>query len=242
MLQGVKVARNFGGLQALKDFDFFVEKGKIIGLIGPNGAGKTTLFNVISGIYSPTSGKILFEDKDITGLKPYNICKLGIARTFQVVRLFLSESVLRNVMVGALFGREKSVGLNEARLEALRFLRIVGLHHKKDALASQLNLSDRKKVEIAMALNTDPKLVLLDEVVAGLNPTETLKAMDMIRRIRDEFHVTVFWVEHVMKAVMEVADHIFVIHHGEKIAEGKPEEVASDKKVIDAYLGETYEE
>lgn len=240
MLEGVKTTKYFGGLGAVREVDFNVSENKIIGLIGPNGAGKTTLFNCISGIYHFTSGKVLFEGQEITRRKPHEICQRGIGRTYQIVEPFFEMTALENVMVGALFGTRRGLGLSQGREEALQILDFVELKEKKDVLAKNLTLADRKALEAARALATKPLLILLDEVVAGLNPTETLRAMEMIKKIRDELGITVFWVEHVMKAVMGVAERIIVLHHGEKIAEGTPEEVVKDDKVIQAYLGEKY--
>ncbi|MFQ6080444.1 MAG: ABC transporter ATP-binding protein [Candidatus Bathyarchaeia archaeon] len=240
LLEGAKVTKYFGGLAAVKDVDFFIKEGDIVGLIGPNGAGKTTLFNVISGVYRPTSGIIKFNGRDITKLKRHEICRLGIGRTYQIVRPFLNMTVLENVMVGSAFGKDRSVSLGDVRQEALSHLEFVGLLDKKDIPAKNTTLADRKMIEIARALATNPRILLLDEVVAGLNPTETSQAMELIRKIRDELGVTVFWVEHVMKAVMGLAERIIVLHHGELIAEGTPRKIASEKRVIDAYLGETY--
>lgn len=236
----MKVTKYFGGLAAVKDVDFNVKEGEIVGLVGPNGAGKTTIFNCITGIYPLTSGKVTFEGKDITRLKSHQICRLGIARTYQIVIPFTGMTVIENVLVSALFGRARSISLSEARGEAMKCLEIVGLLDKKDVLAESLTLADRKMLEVARALATNPKVILLDEVVAGLNPTETLKAMDMIKRLRDDIGIAVFWVEHVMRAIMNVAERIIVLDHGEKIAEGTPSEIASNEKVIKAYLGEKY--
>lgn len=237
MLKGTNVSKYFGGLAAINNVDFFIEEEEIAGLIGPNGAGKTTLFNVITGVYRPTVGRITFYEKDIVDLRPHEICKLGIARTFQLVRPFLNLTVLENVTVGGLYGRSNNISINEAQKEALKYIEFVGLSDKNENLVKNLTLFDKKRVEVATALNTNPKLLLLDEFIAGLNPTEILQAMKMIKEIRDEVGITVFWIEHVMRALMSVADRIMVLHHGEKIAEGTPKEIGSNQKVIDAYLG-----
>jgi len=240
LLEGIKVTKNFGGLPALSNVDFLIREKEIIGLIGPNGAGKTTLFNLISGIYRPSSGTIKFDGHDLSSHKPYEICNLGIGRTFQIVVPFMEMTALENAMVGLLYRRDRSIRMKEARSEALRCLDFVGLSGKKNVPAGSLTIADRKMLEMARALSTNPTIILLDEVVAGLNATETTQAMSLVRRIRDELGITVFWVEHVMKAVMGVADRVMVLHHGEKIAEGSPKEMAENKTVIDAYLGEKY--
>lgn len=240
MLEGRKVTKHFGGLAALEKVDFRLGEGDILGLIGPNGSGKTTLFNCITGVYRPTSGEISFEGRSITRLRPHMICKLGIGRTYQIMRPFLEMTALENVMVGAMFGSGKRMSIAEAREESSRHLDFIGILDKKDVLTKNLTLVDRKMIEVARALATDPRIILLDEVVAGLNPTETVEATNLIKRIRDELGITVFWIEHVMKAVMGTAERIIVLQHGEKIAEGPPKEIAADKKVIDAYLGEKY--
>ena len=237
MLRGVKVTKRFGGLVALKDVDFVLKKGEILGLIGPNGAGKTTLFNIISGFYKPTSGTVEFQGTDITKLKPHEICKLGIGRTFQIVRPLPDLTVLENVVVGALFGRNKNISQEEAKEIALQYIEFVNLHDKKDQLAKNLNLIERKQLEIARVLATEPKVVLLDEPLNGLNPTEVKDACKLVRRIRDELNITVFWIEHVMRAIMTTAERIIVLNFGEKIAEGTPGEISRDKGVIEAYLG-----
>ncbi len=236
LLRGESITKKFGGLLVLNGVSFEVNKGEIVGLIGPNGAGKTTLFNIISGVFPPTSGKIIFEGKDITGLKSHQICKLGIARTFQLVRPFSNMSVLENVLSGALFGRDGTVDLEKARERALSVLDFVGLR-KMDVLAKNLTLHEKKLLEIARALATNPKVLLIDEVMAGLNAIEIQDTMKLIRRIRDELGVTIIWIEHVMRAVMGLAERVIVLAYGRVIADGKPEEVANNPAVIDAYLG-----
>ncbi|MEM3798442.1 MAG: ABC transporter ATP-binding protein [Candidatus Bathyarchaeia archaeon] len=238
MLEGTGLIKRFGALEAIKDVSFKVNEKEVVGLIGPNGSGKTTLFNLISGVYKPDSGKIKFMGEDITGLPSHKICRMGIARTYQLVRPFLNMSVLENVMVGALYGAGN--GLSKSRSESFEYLRFVGLDHKKDVPARNLNICERKFLEIARALATKPKILLLDEPLSGLNPKEINDAKDLIKRIRDDFGVTVFWVEHIMKALRGIVERVIVLNYGEKIAEGSFEEVTSNQRVIEAYLGEKW--
>ncbi len=238
MLEGIGITKYFGGLAALKEVDFSLKEGEILGLIGPNGAGKSTLFNIINGFIRPTSGVVRFGGIELTRLKPHQICMLGIGRTFQMVKPFLDCTALENVMMGAIFGKGNGIDLKEARDLALQCLDLVGLMNKKEVLARNLNIVERKFVEIARALATRPKIVLLDEPLAGLNPMEIMDACKLVKRIRDEFNVTVFWVEHVMRAIMGTAERVIVLHYGEKIAEGKPSEISRDRRVVEAYLGE----
>ena len=237
ILEGKGVTKYFGGLAAVSNVDFSVEKGEVLGLIGPNGAGKTTLFNLISAALTPKPGKILFKGKNITGLKPYKICRMGVARTFQSVKVFLDLPVLSNIMSGSYFGSSTNMSTTDAAREASEILEFVGLSEMKETPAKDLTLANLKRLEVARALATDPELLLLDEVMAGLNPTEVAQAMELVTRIRDR-GVTIIMIEHVMKAIMSVCERIMVLHHGQKIAEGTPQEITTSKKVIKVYLGE----
>jgi branched-chain amino acid transport system ATP-binding protein len=241
LLEGKRVSKSFGGLMALTGVDFELRKGEILGLIGPNGAGKTTLFNLITGAYRPSSGRIAFQGKDISRSRPYAICRYGIARTYQLVRPFANLTVLENVLVGIYFGRGGGRDRREAAYrEAERLLDLVGLGGKIKERAEHLTLMERKRLEIARALATQPSVLLLDEVIGGLNPTEIVQTMNLIRGLRDR-GITIFMIEHVMKAIMGLSDRIMVLHHGELIGQGTPEQVANDQRVITAYLGEKTE-
>jgi len=236
ILELQRIHKRFGGLVAVDDFDMAAEDGEIVGLIGPNGAGKTTVFNTVAGFYQPDSGRVLFQGRDLTGLKPYQICALGIARTFQVTRPFADITVFENVMVGA-YGRASST--REARRKTLEVLQSVDFGDRQDVLAHELTTADHKRLELARALATEPKLLLLDEPMAGLNPTEKNHLLELLRNIRDR-GVTLFVVEHDMKAVMSLCERITVMDRGKKLLEGSPEVVAHDPKAISAYLGEEY--
>jgi branched-chain amino acid transport system ATP-binding protein len=237
LLEGEGVTRFFGGLAAVSDVDFILEPGEVVGLIGPNGAGKTTLFNLISGALAPKAGVISFKDQKINGLKPNRICQMGLARTFQAVKIFDNMPALENVLLGALFGTSTSVPSAAAARTAAESLEFVGLSEVRATLAKDLTLAKQKRLEVARALATKPELLLLDELMAGLNPTEVAQAMELVTRIRDE-GITIFMIEHVMKAIMSVCDRIIVLHHGKKIAEGTPQEIATSKTVVEVYLGE----
>lgn len=236
LLEILNLSKNFGGLQVLQDVSFAMDEGEIMGLIGPNGAGKSTLFNVITGIYRPDAGSIRFQGKNLVGLKPHRVCRRGIARTFQLVRICPSMTVLDNVMVGAVYGRKD--GSKRAREEALECLEILNLLDAKDTVSAHLTYSDRRLVEIARAIASRPGLALLDEPLAGLNPAETEQVMRVIRDIRKTRGVSIIWIEHKMDAVFNLCDRIVVLDYGRKIAEGRPNEIANNKKVVEAYLGE----
>lgn len=232
-----RLTKHFGGLAALNQIDLQVHPGEILGLIGPNGAGKTTLFNVITGLMPPTSGRIIFAGKDITSMKAHMVCRLGIARTYQTARVFPDLTALQNVMVGSYFGRGAGRDWDLAWEKGQEVLKFVGLAYKSHYLAKLLTVAERKYLELARALATEPQLLFLDELAAGLNPVESQALLDLVQQTRDQ-GVTVVMIEHVMKAVMGISHRVVVLHHGEKIAEGKPEEVSNHQAVIEAYLGE----
>jgi branched-chain amino acid transport system ATP-binding protein len=237
ILEGEKVTKYFGGLAAVSHVDFNVDQGEVVGMIGPNGAGKTTLFNLISGALVPKPGVIRFKGEKITGLKPHQICRRGVARTFQEVKIFANMPVLQNVFLGSLFGTPISMPSAEVTNEATGLLEFVGLSAMRAIPARDLTLANQKRLEVARALATKPELLLLDELMAGLNPVELTQAMELVTMIRDK-GITIFMIEHVMKAIMGICDRIIVLHHGEKIAEGTPQEIATSKTVIEVYLGE----
>jgi branched-chain amino acid transport system ATP-binding protein len=237
ILEGQGVTKYFGGLAAVSHVDFHVDQAEIVGLIGPNGAGKTTLFNLISGAIPFKSGGIRFKGQKLNGLKPYQICRRGVARTFQETKIFADMPVLQNVLMAAFFGTPTRISGADAAREVTQALEFVGLSAMSATPVKDLTLVNQKRVEVARALATKPELLLLDELMAGLNATETSEAMQLVTKIRDT-GITIFMVEHVMKAIMGICERIMVLHHGEKIAEGTPQEIASNKKVIEVYLGE----
>ncbi len=242
ILQASDLTKKFAGLTAVHRVSFHLNQGEILGLIGPNGAGKTTLVNMISGTYPPTEGTVTFKGRTITGLKPYQIGRLGISRTFQIVKPFPHMTVLENAAVGAMFGAKgKQRTARQAIEEAEEILEFVGLSPQRNQRADQLNVASRKRLEMAKALAMGPEVILFDEVMAGLNYGEIDQAVELMLKIRDR-GITILVIEHVMRAIKNVCDRIFVLHHGEKIADGPVEDVLNDERVIKAYLGKRYKE
>ena len=234
LLEVRNVSKLFGGLAASSNVSFTIEKGEILGLIGPNGAGKTTLFNIVDGFYAPTSGEVLFKGQVISGLKPHQICKLGLARTFQVVKPLQRMSVLDNVIASAFLRAKNRAEAVDIAMETLHF---TGLDQDKDVISRGLPLGKRKKLEIARALATQPELLLLDESFAGLNPSELNESIEIIKNIKAR-GITIMIIEHHMKVIMSISDRIVVINYGQKIAEGSPQEIRNNPLVVEAYLGE----
>lgn len=253
LLEISNLDKSFGGLTAVLDFNFALQSNELIGLIGPNGAGKTTVFNLITGVYKPDQGEICFNGENIAGLHPYTICARGIARTFQNIRLFKDLSVLDNVKIA--FHKDVPYGFFNAILrtpnffagekeieeKALNFLDIFELTSKKDEIARNLPYGEQRRLEIARAMATNPTLLILDEPAAGMNPQETQQLMELIQWIREKFNLTILLIEHDMSLVMGVCERIYVLDYGQVIAQGKPEEIRNNKKVIQAYLGEEVE-
>ena len=237
LLEGRKISKSFGGVQALSQVDFTAEKGTIVGLIGPNGAGKTTLFNAVAGAFKPSSGQVLFDGKDITGLSANAICRRGMARTFQVTRPFGAMTCLENVMVAAI-NRNPHKPRSFIESSARAKLKLVGLSDMESFEARHLNVVQKKRLEMARALATEPKLLMLDEVLGGLNTQEIKQAVAFIRSLRDQLGLTVLWIEHVMGAIMQASERVIVLDQGRVLMAGTPLEVVNDPRVIQAYLGE----
>ncbi len=236
ILEITDMVMRFGGLTAVDKLNLSIDQGEILGLIGPNGAGKSTVFNCVAGVYAPTGGRVQFNGQTINNEKPWNLCKKGLARTFQLVKPFATKSVLYNVMVGAF---ATTGNTREAEQKAIEILNALNFEDKKEVKASSLTIADRKRLEIAKALATEPKLLLFDEVMAGLRPNEVDGMVAIIKQLR-KTGITIFLIEHIMRAIMALSDRIVVIHFGKKIAEGTPQQVASNDNVIKAYLGDDY--
>jgi len=240
LLKCIEVSKEFGGLQALKKVDLTVKQNAVTGLVGPNGSGKSTLLNIISGVYKPDTGRILFEDREISKLPPYAICSLGITKTAQTVQSFPEMTAVENVLTSVLFRRKKAKAYTNSRDRARELLDFVGLKQEKfDIEARNLNVVELRRIQLARALATEPKLLLLDELLTGLTPKESDEAIALVRKINKQ-GITILMVEHIMRVIMGLCDTVAVLHHGEKICEGTPGEVCSDKHVINVYLGKKF--
>ncbi len=243
LLEVEDMSVHFGALKAVDNVNFTIRPGELIGFIGPNGAGKTTTINLLTGVYRKSSGKVTFQERDITKITPNRVARLGIARTFQITKPLIGMSVEENVMAGALFGTAgRNINVKQAHEKAVESLELTGMMDKREFPVSKLTVPDRKRLELARSLATDPVLLLLDEVMAGLRPREIDEALELIKTINEKMNITILFIEHVMRAVMSISQRIIVLNTGRKIAEGNPEEISNNPQVIEAYLGRKYME